>query len=189
MVTEIKLTRGFVAVVDDVDSDLAKFRWTTYTAGYGVRAILIDGKPRRIVLHRLILERKLGRDLLDSEFADHRDNNPENCRRSNLRLANRVQNASNRRLNKNSISGYKGVGFDKYMKARPWIAKINVQGVVKNLGRFDNALDAHRAYAIAALTYHKDFANLGDTSPFTGMTLADFDRPIIQLALPLKGAA
>ncbi len=30
MVVEIKLTKGHLAIVDDIDADLAKFKWQSY---------------------------------------------------------------------------------------------------------------------------------------------------------------
>jgi hypothetical protein len=189
MTVIIHLTRGYEALVDDIDSDLAEYNWKANVARYAYRSVWDNKKSQLVLLHRVILERMLGRALLNDELSDHRDTNPANCCRNNLRLATRLQNSSNRRMNKNNTSGYKGVRLDKDSKNRPWIATISFQGVIKSLGSFDNPLSAHRAYAIAALTYHKDFANLGESSPFTGFTLEQLTNPIIQLALPLKEAA
>lgn len=174
---------GHTIIVDDEDADLLPDVCGIKTANTYVHIAGVG------TMGRVILARKLGYELLPSDKADHINLNKMDNRRENLRLATSYQNSSNRSLNKNNVSGYKGVGFDKNAKARPYIANISVQGVAKPLGKFDNALDAHRVYAIAALTYHKEFANLGANSPFLGMTLDQLEAPVIQLALPLKDAA
>lgn len=96
------------------------------------------------------------------EIVDHMDNNGLNNRRSNLRLATYSQNAANRRRNKGKADGYKGVYWCKG-KAK-WRAKICVNQRDIHIGYYDTPDDAHSAYCAAAVKYHGEFANDGQTA-------------------------
>lgn len=190
MTTEIQLTRGYVAIVDDIDADLAEFKWTAMVSKfrvYATRSIYVDGKWSNVLMHRIILGRVLGRELLPSEMVDHEMEGGLNNVRSNLRLATYQQNMRNRVQNSNSTSPYKGICF--YKQHGKWGGFIEVDGKKKFLGLHLDPLSAHRAYCIAALTHYSVFSNFGSNSPFLGMTLDQLEAPVIQLALPLKDAA
>lgn len=75
--------------VDEEDQDL--FESSVYWIGYWAK--WLDGK--NVLLHKIIMERKLGRSLLLGELIDHKDRNRSNLTRSNLRLASQPQNAAN----------------------------------------------------------------------------------------------
>jgi hypothetical protein len=91
---EIPLTKGKVAIVDEIDADLAKYRWfyrfSTSTNGYAG-----SGRPGMHHMHRVILERMLGRPLEKGEVCDHIDRNSINNSRSNLRVATHSENVRN----------------------------------------------------------------------------------------------
>lgn len=164
----IPLTKGQVTIVDAVDGDLAQFKWSAqfnsrYANGGKFRAyrrITINEKRPTIHLHRVILSRMLGRPLLRSEEVDHRNTDPLNNRRDNLRLATRSQNCANRGLHSNSTSGHKGVSWHK--DNHKWYARIYKDGKVNHLGYFDTAEEAFAAYCKAAPEIHGEFANFGD---------------------------
>ena len=61
-------------------------------------------------------------------------------------------------LSKKNTTGYRGVTFDKLRNK--FCAKIRINGVTKNIGRFDLALDAANAYDKAAIIYHGNNAIL-----------------------------
>lgn len=158
---EIFTKRGFTAVIDSCDSDLALLRWQAISPGG--RTYLHRHKKRdetyhaeRMSLHRVILERVLGRILIKGEMVDHIDDNTLNNSRSNLRLASKAENMRNTTLRRNSTSGYKGVSFSKIMNK--WEAYITVMYKKIHLGFYDTPEEAHKAYCEAAIKYHGEFA-------------------------------
>ncbi len=154
----IPLTRGKTAIVDPVDADLVAQKWFAcgrepYT--YAMRNAK-NGKQER--MHRIILEREIGRELLPGEMADHIDGNVLNNRRDNLRVVSNAQNIRNRKRNSNNTSGYKGVSLNK--QTGHWTARIGVEGKYINLGVFATPEQAALIYDAAARHYHGEFANL-----------------------------
>ncbi len=85
---------------------------------------------------------------------DHEDNCQSNNRWDNLRIATHSQNMANRKLNKNSGSGYKGVSF----KRGKYRAYINKDGTRHWLGYFDDPEEAHAVYLAKARELHGEFA-------------------------------
>jgi hypothetical protein len=159
----IPLTNGKCAVVDEVDADLALYRWCYLSKPDSKDVPLQVCRTHRSsqgtgtrYLHRVIMQRVVGRELSRSEIVDHKDGNPLNNSRSNLRVATRAQNSQNSRRYKNNSTGLKGVYFDaRYSK---WYAKIQVNKQSKFLGYYSTPEDAHEAYMSAAIQYHGEFA-------------------------------
>lgn len=89
---------------------------------------------------------------------DHIDRNRSNNRIENLREATATQNQGNRSLNKTNTSGYRGVGWHK--KYCKWVARISINGKLKNLGQFSDIEDAKKAYCKAAMAHFGTFANV-----------------------------
>jgi len=88
---------------------------------------------------------------------DHRDGDSLNDRWENLRLASHSQNMGNQRRRADNRSGFKGVSWDNFTGR--WVARIREPGGrYRNLGRFENAASASRAYMQAAQTLHGEFA-------------------------------
>lgn len=156
----IVLTMGQVALVSLEDADLADFSWTAqrHSSGdyYAVRSPKVNGKFKKTYLHRVILERILGRSLLKGEECDHIDLNKLDCRRCNLRLSTHTQNNRNKRKREVNKSGYIGVHWHKQIKR--WVAYITVDRKRLHLGTFDTAEQAKVARDAAALKYHGEFA-------------------------------
>lgn len=160
---EIQLTKGYIAFIDACDVDLADFKWYALTPKncnmvYARHQVPYRRNSKRTIwlLHRVILGRMLGRDLLRREQVDHINLNGLDNRRENLRLATPGQNHQNRGAQRNNISGYKGVVWDK--DRRKWQSRIAVDGKRYFLGRFDTPELAHAAYCEAAKRYHGEFA-------------------------------
>jgi hypothetical protein len=154
----VPMTRGFEAVIDAADAYLAReFNWyslqsrvCTYAASY-IPGRDADGRRKMQLLHRLILPLEAGMEV------DHIDGDTLNCRRVNLRPADRQQNICNRRIFKNNTSGFKGV---RKVGDGRWRAAIQANGVPKWLGSFGTPEEAYEAYCNAAKVYHGSFARL-----------------------------
>ena len=155
---EIPLTKGYVTLIDDIDADLVKIKW--YASGlktlhrYAVRGIWSNKTTKLILMHRVILERVIGRPLNQEEVVDHINGNTLDNRRLNLRLANRKQNSRNRKRQKGSTE-YKGVHLKKNGM---YSAQIQVDKKIKHLGTFATPEEAHKAYCEAAVKYFGEFA-------------------------------
>lgn len=148
----IQVSGGNVTLVDQADSDLASLNWHLMQKMH-VRCNRPDGK--KPLLHRVIMSRIIGRELLASERVDHIDGNPLNNVRQNLRLATDTQNAWNTKMRSTNTSGYKGVYWHK--ARNKWCAWITCQGKRRYLGYFDDIEDAHRAYEDAARKLFGEF--------------------------------
>lgn len=79
---------------------------------------------------------------------DHKDRNPRNCKRNNLRLCTRSQNAANQGLSKVNTSGFKGVTFE--IASNKWKAQIKFNYQNKHLGLFLTPEEAAKAHDKAA---------------------------------------
>ena len=157
MSTEILLTRGFVAVVDDEDLDrvLAAGAWCAHVpqhkrTAYAVRAhARASGRRSLLGLHNFIT---------GLPFVDHMNGDGLDNRRANLRSATKSQNAMNSRRRSDNTSGFKGVSLTT--STGRWRALIVIGGRRRHLGYFEHAADAARAYDRAALDLFGDFARL-----------------------------
>jgi hypothetical protein len=147
----IPLTQGKETIVDDDDFDeLSKYKWY-FNLGYAVR---MSARPNRMVLlmHREILKTPLGMD------TDHINGNKLDNQRANLRICTRSENMMNTPKYPNKTSPYKGVYW--FAQTNKWGSIISVNKKKLHLGFFVNPIDAARAYDIAALAYHGEFARI-----------------------------
>jgi hypothetical protein len=164
---EVLLTRGKVAIIDNVDSDLCDLKWSAHKpcGGENARWYAVRNSKRgpcgreSIKMHRVILERIVGRQLTHIEETDHINHDGLDNRRSNLRLATREENQRNARTRHNAkSSGYKGVTWAK--NVRKWRARITVDGEQKDVGYFSIESEAAKAYDAAAKRIYQKFACL-----------------------------
>jgi hypothetical protein len=156
---EIQLGRGYVTIIDAIDADLTSNKW--YARQKRIHAYAArSGKPytkrqpTTYYLHKVIMERIIGRSLVKGEEVDHANLDSLDNRRSNLRLASRSQNAHNTKGRVNSH--LKGISFHK--GANKWMAHITVNCKSIYLGLFDTPVSAHEAYCKAAEYYYGEFA-------------------------------
>ncbi len=110
--------------------------------------------------HRIIWMWVYGEDPGELEI-DHRNNDPLDNRRSNLRKATVNQNRQNALKRSDNTSGVKGVRRNGREGTRCWIAEITVDGRMKYLGAFYSEAEATSAVRAARRSLHKEFANNG----------------------------
>lgn len=149
----------YVTLVSDEDRDLTALNWSFRNPSTGNYAYRRASRPQRhcIHLHRVIMERVLGRSLEKKEEVDHINGDGLDNRRENLRIATSSQNKANTPKYKNNTSGYKGVTFNKPLGK--WTARIQFKKVYYHLGVFDTPEEGHQAYCAAAERLHGEFAN------------------------------
>ena len=99
-------------------------------------------------LHQLILG-----DAPDGMVVDHINRDRGDNRRANLRFVTFSQNSQNRNVNKNSVSGFRGVSY--HIHDRKWLARCHG----KHLGNYDTAEEAAavaKAARCVSMPYSKD---------------------------------
>ena len=111
-------------------------------------------------LHRLIMERVLGRKLSRSEKVDHINGDGLDNRRSNLRVVTHAENLTNRGSCANTSSKFKGVSWFK--RDNKWRSQIQVDGKGVHLGYFESEVDAAKAYNKAAKIYFNSACKLNE---------------------------
>ena len=145
MTVRFPLPDGHVMLVDDADAPLFAGQVLTLVERKrttpSVRLAKMDA-------HRLIMAAPVGR------YVDHINGDGLDNRRCNLRLCTPAENAKNRRVNRNSSTGLKGVSpaHGRYR------VQIAVDGQRLRLGVFDCPVEGARAYDAAALRHHGQFA-------------------------------
>ena len=152
MMKLIKLSNGLVTVVDDDDFDkFGNMNWT-WNGRYVYKKI---NHKENLYLHRAIM--KTPSDLQ----TDHKNGDPLDNRKENLRICTVSQNQANRPAPANNTSGFKGVYFRKNRKK--FCARITVNQKIITIGCFDTALDAAKAYEKYAQKIFGEFSqtNIG----------------------------
>lgn len=165
LIRHIPLTKGQVAIIDAKHFErLGQYRyiaqWSPVTESfYAIRFVTVGkGKQARIPLHLDVMNLALDGTIT----IDHRETSQTlDNRESNLRLANKSDQACNRRLFSNNTSGYKGVRRNNRSQAERWIAEIVKDGKRTHLGTRSTAQAAYlELYVPAAEKLHGEFARL-----------------------------
>lgn len=147
--TELKVSnQGNYFKVDNSDLwKVAGFSWRASKTGY-LRAKINN---KTIMLHRWVM------NATEGEVIDHINGDLLDCRKTNLRSCSIMENSRNRKISKNSSTGYKGVHTVYKDRFR---AVIRVNRKLHYLGYFKSALEAASAYDTAALKHFGEFAKL-----------------------------
>ena len=151
------LGQGKWTLLDVKDYYRLRFlKWVVYGNGtnlYAIRLRLTDpNKTSTVYMHREIMNPPP--DLV----VDHRNCDGLDNRKQNLRFATHAQNTRNRRKKKNGSSQFLGVYFNK--EKSTWDSQLMHNGKKIWVGRFDNEIDAAKAYDETARKYHGEFARL-----------------------------
>lgn len=153
---KIPLNNYKYALIDEVDIPfINRYQWHAaprHGAWY-VQTTIRDhqGRARTLYLARLIMSARNGQEV------DHKDHNPLNNARENLRLCTPTQNQHNTRARKNSRSQFKGV---YPVRGGKWAAQIHRKSQKIYLGAFATEEDAAKAYDEAAKMHYGEFACL-----------------------------
>jgi len=105
-------------------------------------------------MHRQVME------VTDGKMIDHINHNGLDNRKANLRQATSAENNRNRQKFKKTrySSRFKGVSWNSGHEK--WSARIDFNGKQKNIGYFDDEIEAAKAYDTAAKKFHGEFAVL-----------------------------
>lgn len=152
----VPLTRGLWARVSKRDRRLVEpFNWTAQSTGngryYAARRVREGTKSKIVLLHRVLLNAPRG------VMIDHRNRDPLDNRRENLRRASAFQNAWNV-TRKNPFVGV--VYVPRLNRVNPWMAYINARGRRHHLGYFKTLKKAVAARRRATRRLHGRFASL-----------------------------
>ncbi|WP_411842131.1 HNH endonuclease [Salinicoccus sp. HZC-1] len=143
---EVCFKNGDVGLIDKPDLELFKTtNWHVSQDKY-----IVGWKNGKIIkLHRLLMD-------FPDEFVDHRNRNPLDNRKQNLRLATPSDNARNSKIQRNNKSGVAGVR--RVPNYNTWNARIIVNNKYIHLGNYKTFEEAVAARKEAESKYFGEFA-------------------------------
>lgn len=147
----IHLSSGKEALIDAGDLELVMtLGWYASQSRDGRYEARSTSKPngKEVAMHRLIVNAP------NDKWVDHKNRNPLDNRRSNLRICDPVFNKWNMKIDKRNTTGFKGV---KRCRGK-FHATICIDGKRTHLGTYDTREDAAAAYDAAAIRLRGAFA-------------------------------
>ena len=143
------------AIIDAEDVDkVEKFKWHLDSYGYVQASFKRREKKHPTRMHHIVMGIKSNKRIR----IDHKDRNPLNNKKTNLRFCTHGENNLNTGKYKNNTSGFIGVGKN----GKNWRARIVINKKEIFIGAFKDKIEAAKAYNKAALKYHKEFACLNE---------------------------
>lgn len=148
------MNNGCFALVDDEDYErVTQRKWRLHgnpadKTQYAAAHVRIDGKAKRELMHRFILQAKPGQTI------DHKNRNGLDNRKSNLRYCTLSQNQANTETRTGS-SRFRGVSW--YKPTKKWRVKVGKNGFV---GYYSTEEEAARIYNEKAVKRYGEFATL-----------------------------
>ena len=143
----LNTNREFYFDLEDYDK-IKDYCWCEHILSNGYHAL--DARDRQsgknVRMHWII----------SGKYYDHKNHNPLDNRKSNLRIASQQENCQNNLLSKNNTSGFIGVSWNK--RDNKWAAHIGIDNKQKFLGNFSKKEDAVRARLEAEEKYYEEFA-------------------------------
>ena len=165
-----EITREQLKEILDYDSSTGVFTWRE-TPNTKRNRSKIAGSPayNRNKTHEYVKIKVCGKAYMAHRLAwfytkgewpkqliDHINGDSKDNRIENLREATHCQNSHNRKGNRDSKTGYKGVY--KHVKSDKYVAEIMYNGKRKYLGIFDTVEQAHEAYVAASKQHHAEYS-------------------------------
>lgn len=155
----LQLTQGKVALIDDEDDNGLK--WYFGSNGYANNK---SYDKKGILLHRFVMERKLGRKLKSKEHVEHRNGFKLDCQRDNLRLCNPTLNQANAKIRSDNTTGAKGISLDK--RNGRYIAQFYIKSKKYHLGTYATLEEAKLARRRKELKMYGEYALQDREDPF-----------------------
>lgn len=172
---QIPLPHGLFTLVDEEDYEIFKHKSWNYTGKrkYVRGNYKINGRWKSVLMHQIILP--------GFKMVDHKDGDTLNNTRSNLRGVTASQNSRNKKAI--GKSKYMGVSLESGAKGqslkRKWVSRITSKGKKIYLGRYDNELDAARAYDFGAkMLGTSEFSRLNNIPGSENFKLKNINRKI-----------
>jgi len=149
-----------VALVDDEDYERVveairykngiPGKWYAHEVAKGY-CYAVNGS-RDVSIHRVVMNAPPGMDV------DHINGDKLDNRKENLRVCTRAQNSSNKKLRRDSKSGFKGVYQTRSGRYQAYIGMPGTAGKHERLGTYDTPEEAARVRDRRAIELHGEFA-------------------------------